>query len=216
MTTQYTPISNLPYPQATDAADLPAHLRALAEGVDGRTVMRFGDAASRDAKVTAPVAGMVAWLTTPGRLVQYTGTAWVPVGAVPVFRVNLDGGTTTSTTYAETLADAVGDPMAAAFTAPASGQVIVTVGAYMWSSATYSSFMSATVRRASDNAVFLTTSDDRAALVTNTGRASSSSQFLVTGLTAGAGYTATPAYRSGNAVNTATFDTRFIRIDPLL
>ncbi|MEU1621968.1 hypothetical protein ABZ479_32290 [Streptomyces sp. NPDC005722] len=76
--------------------------------------------------------------------------------------------------------------------------------------------MSATVRRASDNAVILTTSDDRAALVTNTGRVSSSSQFLVTGLTTGAGYTVTPAYRSGNAVNTATFDTRFIRIDPLL
>lgn len=76
--------------------------------------------------------------------------------------------------------------------------------------------MSATVRRASDNAVILATSDDRAALVTNTGRGSSSSQFLVTGLTAGTGYTATPAYRSGNASSTANFDTRFIRIDPLL
>ncbi|MCK8680313.1 hypothetical protein [Streptomyces lichenis] len=216
MTTQYTPLSGLPYPQPSDPADLPAHLRSLAEAVDGRTVLRFGTAAERDAKAPTPVAGTIAWIASPGRLMYYTGSAWAPVGAVPVFRVNIDGGSTTSTTYAETLTDAVGDPMNAAFTVPASGQVIITVGCYMNSTnAGVAAYMSATVRNAS-NAVVLAASDDRAALIINTNRSSVSTQFLVSGLAIGTSHTATPGYRTANAASAGHFDTRFIRIDPVV
>ncbi|MFE1878795.1 hypothetical protein [Streptomyces diastatochromogenes] len=215
MSTQYTPLSSLPYPQATDPADLPAHLKALADALDGRTVLRFADAAARDAKVTSPVAGMLAWIGTPGRLMYYTGSAWVPAAPSPVYKINLDAGDTTTATYTETLNNAVGDPMAASFTAPASGQVLVTVGGYLWSSvANYSSFMSATIRNSS-NTVVLAADDNRAALLNSTSKASVSAQFLVTGLTPGATYTGTPAYRSGATTNTANFDSRFIRIDPI-
>ncbi|MDJ0465186.1 hypothetical protein [Streptomyces sp. H27-C3] len=216
MTTQYTPLSNLPYPQPSDPADLPAHLQSLAQSLDGRTLLLFGTTAERDAKLPTPVAGTVAWIASPGRLMNYTGSAWVPVGAVPVFRVNLDGGDTKSVTYAETLTNAGGDPMRASFTVPASGQVIVTVGCYMFSSATgVGSYMSANIRNAAD-AVVLSADDNRAALVNSPNRASVSTQFLVSGLTVGTSHTATPAYRSGAATNTGNFDTRYIRVDPIM
>jgi hypothetical protein len=214
MTTQYTPISTLPYPQATDPADLPAHLKALADAADGRLVMRFPDTATRDAKLTAPVAGMLAWIGTPGRMMYYTGSAWVPVAPVPVFRVNLDDGDTTSTAYVETLSNAMGDPMAASFTVPASGQVIVTVGSYIRTSTTATSFMSANIRN-SAGAVVVPADDNRAAAVTIPNRTSVSAQFLVTGLAIGTTHTATPAYRSSASTNTSFFDTRYIRVDPI-
>ncbi|MFF8830650.1 hypothetical protein [Streptomyces sp. NPDC015131] len=216
MTTQYTPLSGLPHPQPSDPADLPAHLQSLALALDGRTVLRFGTTTERDTKLPVPVAGMLAWIASPGRLMYYTGAAWAPVGAVPVFRVNIDGGSTTSTTWSETLTDAQGDPMNAAFTVPASGQVIITVGCYMnSSSANVGSYMSANVRNASGTIV-LAASDDRAALVNTPSRSSVSTQFLVGGLAVGTTHTATPAYRSAAATNTGNFDTRFIRIDPVM
>ncbi|GGU34739.1 hypothetical protein [Streptomyces lavendofoliae] len=215
MTTQYTSLSGLPYPQPSDPADLPAHLQSLAQTLDGRTVLRFGTAAERDTKIPTPVAGMVAWIASPGRLMYHTGSAWAPVGPVPVFRVNLDGGSTTSTAWAETLTDAVGDPMNAVFTVPASGQVIITVGCYMHSTANVGSYMSANVRNAA-GAIVLAASDDRAALVNTPNRSSVSTQFLVGGLAVGTTHTATPAYRTAAATSTGNFDTRFIRIDPVM
>ncbi|WP_051789781.1 hypothetical protein [Streptomyces sp. NRRL S-1022] len=79
--TSYTPLNALPYPQPADPANLPLHLQSLAEGIDGRTVLRYATAADRDAAVTVPAAGMVAWLTTPGTLSYYTGSAWIALGA---------------------------------------------------------------------------------------------------------------------------------------
>lgn len=216
MTTQYTPLSGLPYPQPSDPADLPAHLQSLAQTLDGRTVLRFGTASDRDTKIPTPVAGMLAWIASPGRLMYYTGSAWAPVGPVPVFRVNLDGGSTTSTAWAETLTSAAGDPMNAVFTVPASGQVIITVGCYMHSStANVGSYMSANVRN-SAGTVVLAASDDRAALVNTPNRSSVSTQFLVGGLAVGTTHTATPAYRTAATTSTGNFDTRFIRIDPVM
>ncbi|QFQ97807.1 hypothetical protein F9278_18030 [Streptomyces phaeolivaceus] len=79
--TLYTPLGGLPYPQPTDTANLPLHLQSLAEGIDGRTVLRYATAAERDATITTPATGMVAWLTSPGTLSYYTGSAWVAMGA---------------------------------------------------------------------------------------------------------------------------------------
>ncbi|CAL9530333.1 hypothetical protein [Streptomyces sp. enrichment culture] len=79
--TRYTPLGGLPYPEPTDTANLPLHLQSLAEGVDGRTVLRYANATERDAAVKTPVAGMVAWLSTPGTLSYYTGSTWVALGA---------------------------------------------------------------------------------------------------------------------------------------
>ncbi|MFD3925804.1 hypothetical protein [Streptomyces sp. NPDC058614] len=78
--TNYTSLIGLPYPAPTDVADLPLHLQSLAEGVDARTVPRYATAALRDTAIPTPTAGMVAWLTTPGTLSYYTGTAWIALG----------------------------------------------------------------------------------------------------------------------------------------
>ncbi|MFD3925813.1 hypothetical protein [Streptomyces sp. NPDC058614] len=214
--TAYTPLNTLPYPQSTDAANLPLHLQSLAEAIDGRTILRFGTAALRDAAIANPVAGMVAWLATPGQLTHYTGTVWAPVAPVPVFKANNDAGSTVSTTAVEILTDSSTTAVTAAFTAPPTGQAIVTLGAYMYSSAAYGSYMSATIYKASDKSVFLASSADRAAVVNSVNRSSCSHQFLVTGLTAGTVYNAVPCFWSANAASTATFDTMFIRVDPVM
>jgi len=51
-------------------------MQALAEWASTRGVMRFADAAARDAAITSPDAGMVAWLDTPGSLTVRTASAW--------------------------------------------------------------------------------------------------------------------------------------------
>lgn len=86
----------------------------------------------------------------------------VPGRPVPVFLYNNDAGTTTSTTAVDTLTGASGDPLVAAFTAPPSGKVIVTVGAWINNSSATSGFMGATVKKAS---VVQASSVDRAATV---------------------------------------------------
>ncbi|MDX2759325.1 hypothetical protein PV367_10715 [Streptomyces europaeiscabiei] len=98
--TLYTPLGGLPYPQPTDIANLPLHLQGLAEGIDGRTVLRYATATDRDAAITTPVAGMVAWLSTPGTLSYHTGSAWVAMGA---------WNTYTPTWTAETTNPAIGN-----------------------------------------------------------------------------------------------------------
>jgi hypothetical protein len=214
--TAYTPLNSLPYPQPTDTANLPLHFQSMAEAIDGRTVLRFGTAALRDAAITTPVAGMVAWLSSPGQLTHYTGTVWAPVAPVPVFKYNNDAGTTASTTAVETLTGSATTAVTASFTAPPTGQAIVTLGAHMYNSGAYGSYMSATVYKASDKSVFLASSADRAVVVNSVNRSSCSTQFLVTGLAAGTVYNAVPCFWSANAAGTATFDTMFIRVDPVM
>ncbi|MDX3130245.1 hypothetical protein PV367_10670 [Streptomyces europaeiscabiei] len=216
--TAYTPLNSLPYPQPTDTADVPLHVRSLAEAVDSRTVMRFASATARDTQITTPVAGMIAWLDDISRLTHHTGTVWAPVAPVPVFLFNNDAGTTTSTTPAETLTGATGDPLVAAFTAPPTGKVVVTVGAMMFNSTATTGYMGATIKKVADGSVFLPSSIDRCAILLSTDRVSTSSQFLVSGLAAGTAYSATPTYWSATpaTTNTVTYDNRFIRVDPVL
>ncbi|MFF5473321.1 hypothetical protein [Streptomyces achromogenes] len=71
-----TAIGGAPYPAPDDADNVPADLQALAEWASTRVGMRFADAAARNAAITAPVKGMLAWLDTPGALTIRTATAW--------------------------------------------------------------------------------------------------------------------------------------------
>lgn len=47
----------------------------------GRTILRFASASSRNATITSPVEGMLAWLQDVNWLTMYDGTAWVVVSA---------------------------------------------------------------------------------------------------------------------------------------
>ena len=65
----------------TDAPD-PVRLAGdLADGLVPRSVMRFATAAARNASVTAPVAGMIAWLSAERVWTGYDGSAWVTLAA---------------------------------------------------------------------------------------------------------------------------------------
>ncbi|MEV4335458.1 hypothetical protein [Streptomyces sp. NPDC049590] len=217
--TAYTPLGGIPYPEPADPANVPQHLQSLAEAVDARTILRYSTAAARDAAITTPAPGMVAWLAGPGQLTHYNGTAWLPVAAVPVFAQNNDAGSTASTTPVELLASASTDPLAAVFTVPPTGRVIVTVGAWINSSVAAHAFMGATVRRVSDGWVSAASTAERACAVYGTARVAASSQSMLVGLTPGVAYSATATYwtaGSSSSSNTATYSNRFIRVDPLL
>ncbi|MEU9899575.1 hypothetical protein ACIBCS_11070 [Streptomyces phaeochromogenes] len=208
-----TPLGSLPYPQPADAANIPVHIQSLAEAVDGRTVLRFADGAARDTKVTAPVAGMLCWLSTPKQYWYYTGSVWAQLAPAPVHKANSTVGTTAATAFVETLTGSTGDPTVAAFTAPASGSVLVSVGARISSSTTGTCFMSANVRAGSGSTVVLAAGDGRSAIATGTGQVSASTQYLVSGLTPNSAYTATAAYRC--TTGTATFAFRFLTVTPV-
>ncbi|MGW7611378.1 hypothetical protein ACWGKW_29785 [Streptomyces sp. NPDC054766] len=208
-----TPLGSLPYPQPADAANVPQHIQSLAEAVDGRTVLRFADAATRDAKVTSPVAGMLVWLSTPKQFWYHTGSAWAQLAPGPVHLANTTTGTTTSASYVETLTGSTGDPTAVTFTAPASGSVLVTVGARINSSAATAAYISANIRLSTT--VTLAAADARAAISYGTNLCSATTQFQVTGLTVNSSYTATLAYKSAATTSTATFTNRFVTVTPV-
>lgn len=68
---------------ALDYGDVP-DLKVMGDGLllmAGQTVMRFATASTRNATLTAPVAGMTAWLNSEKTLTIYDGTAWVAVAA---------------------------------------------------------------------------------------------------------------------------------------
>ncbi|AWT42548.1 MULTISPECIES: hypothetical protein [Streptomyces] len=68
---------------ALDYGDVP-DLKVMGDGllkIAGQTVMRFATATARNATLTAPVAGMTAWLNSEKQLTVYDGTAWVAIAS---------------------------------------------------------------------------------------------------------------------------------------
>lgn len=76
-----TALNGLPIPQATDPADIPTAFANLAAAVDSRLVMRFASTSARDAVITSPIAGMLAFVGNG--YTYYTGSAWVLVQDLP-------------------------------------------------------------------------------------------------------------------------------------
>ncbi|MFE2539057.1 phage baseplate assembly protein V [Actinacidiphila glaucinigra] len=100
------------------------------------------------------------------------------------------------------------------FTAPASGDVHVGVGAWMKSSgATDTAYMSFTVLQGGTE--ILAPFDDRSAVVTGTAFAAAWSEMWVTNLTPGAAYSLEARYRSATSTgSSATFDTKRLKVSP--
>lgn len=72
---------NISITSPTDPPDTPAAVQALAGGIVPRSVMRFTSASQRNATLTSPAAGMVAFLTTEKLFTGYDGSAWVVLAA---------------------------------------------------------------------------------------------------------------------------------------
>lgn len=64
-----------------DSPNLRTATEGIVSAVTPRSVMRFSNAAARNATITSPVAGMIAWLTTEKLFTGYDGTAWVVLAA---------------------------------------------------------------------------------------------------------------------------------------
>lgn len=65
----------------TDAPNAETLARNIVDAIVPQTIMRFDSASNRNATLTAPVAGMMAWLRTERLLTEYDGTAWAVVAA---------------------------------------------------------------------------------------------------------------------------------------
>ncbi|MFF9118241.1 hypothetical protein ACF09Y_22025 [Streptomyces massasporeus] len=65
--------------QMTDPPSIPDAIKALADGVIPRGVLRFASASARGATLTAPVEGMLTWLQDVNRLDVWDSSAWVAV-----------------------------------------------------------------------------------------------------------------------------------------
>lgn len=78
-----TPTANqgIPIPDPTDADNVPYVLAQLVGEVETRLAMRFASTTARDATLTSPVEGMVAWVADDGLLTVYNGSAWVDVAS---------------------------------------------------------------------------------------------------------------------------------------
>lgn len=72
-----TPLSGIEIPDLSDAANAPSFMATFGAAIEKYTIMRFTTTAARDAAITSPEEGMVAWCTTPDRVYMYTGSAWV-------------------------------------------------------------------------------------------------------------------------------------------
>lgn len=63
--------------QMTDAPSIPDAIKALADGLIPRSVLRYASASDRGAAVDNPVEGMVTYRQDANLLEVYTGSAWV-------------------------------------------------------------------------------------------------------------------------------------------
>lgn len=81
----------------TDRPDLALLGKNLAAGLTPRSVMRFANASARDATITSPVPGMVAWVADTKLLTCWDGAAWrgMYMGSTDWSALTLNSGFTT-------------------------------------------------------------------------------------------------------------------------
>lgn len=100
-----TPLAGLPYPDLTDPPNGPSQFLAALAATEKQVVLDFTTEAARNAAIVSPVAGMLAFLTTPRQLTMYDGTGWIimdePAQAyTPVFAgVTVGNGVRTGSYY---------------------------------------------------------------------------------------------------------------------
>ncbi|MFB4422582.1 hypothetical protein C5F59_015970 [Streptomyces sp. QL37] len=150
-----------------------------------------------------------------GRLQRWDGTVWRPAVPSSAYAIQTDGGYCATTSWVEAVADTNGPTVVATFTVPVTGAVLVTVG-FMGNTGVDGQWsrMGATIRK--DGALVVDAHEVRSAIVSSKALTSVSTTFRVTGLQAGAVYTAVSAYCSSATNNNGWYDNRFIRVDPLV
>ncbi|MFG3495455.1 hypothetical protein [Streptomyces sp. NPDC047928] len=150
-----------------------------------------------------------------GRLQRWDGTVWRPIVPTTGWDYNNDGGYVKSTGYVENLTDTGRPSIAANFTTPVSGAIMVTLGFQGRAGADNRWVrMSANIRLA--GALVLAADEVRAAIVNGGVVQSASAMFRVTGLKPHTQYSAVAAYQHSVTDTTAWIDNRYIRVDPVV
>lgn len=150
-----------------------------------------------------------------GRLQRWDGALWRPAVPGSAYGSNADGGYCKSVTWVESVTGTNGPTVTVSFVAPVSGAVLVHLG-FQGNTGVDNTTqrMSANIRK--DGVLLVAADETRAAMVSTNSGTSVSTVFRVTGLQAGATYTAVSAYQSSSANNNGWFDNRFIRVDPVV
>lgn len=179
-------------------------------------VLVFTNEAARDAAITAPQEGMVAYLTSPsvpaatggttalptGVRTIYNGTNWVCVTPVGAYTSNQ--GTTTSATFTATLGSGGTNPSVTLVTGTSAR---VSIAAVQYVSASANSYMGVAVSGAGTVAA----TSSPATFNNSTIAVTLARTFIFTGLTAGTN-TFTLQYRCDGA-NTGFFQDRGITVE---
>lgn len=176
----------------------------------------LGGIAPKGTVTTASYVGQ--YRDTPQRVLQrWSGTAWLPAVQGPLFVESRDAGSTTSTTYTETLQGTAVTAVRTTFTAPASGSVLLHFGARTTNTATNANnAYGFTSVRVTQGATVVWEPDDERSAVHHGDRASAVSTMLrLTSLTADLPYTVTLMHRTSTTGVTSYFDSIFLRVDHL-
>lgn len=78
-----TPLQNLVVPSLSDPPNGPSQFLAFGTAAEKLLNMSFTTAIARDAAITAPVAGMEVYLSTPKQKTWYDGTGWIVMAEPP-------------------------------------------------------------------------------------------------------------------------------------
>lgn len=191
----------------TDAPDAEKLAKDIANGIAGRTVMRFASASARGAALTgvaAPVEGMTTWLIAEGRLEIYHSGTWIRQNPAPVQTFQASdapyNATQTTTDYTS------GAWPRPAFVVPPSGRAYVTISAGLANYNTTASTIWA-AWRATGTLGFTYVDLNKTGLSAQAHRIVASKRLMVTGMTPGETVTIVPQWNisSGNAADCETF-----------
>jgi hypothetical protein len=79
---QNSALQSIPLPILSTQPLIPEHLKNAVEALETRSVLRFANPSARDAAVTSPLGGMMAWITSTLTMTYYDGSTWRQVGQV--------------------------------------------------------------------------------------------------------------------------------------
>lgn len=210
----WTPITLLPGWVGDTGEDGPPVCRLSADGmIELHGALRREDSVIPEGNISQTVGTLPLGLApvTRGFAIAAGATSGSQGSQVSTAWGSGTGGTT-SITFTETLS--AGVPLTLSFVAPASGKVNIMFGANATNSSdTGVAYMSFTLTRGSTT--ILSPSLSWATYRQFLGFSSVATSYPVDSLTPASTHTLTASYRSNASGNTASFDKRFMRVDPV-
>lgn len=179
-------------------------LSAWGNSIRDRTVQQFASAAERSSQWSSPPVGAMSWITTPGLLSVYNGTAWVTI--TPQSATVATNDTTTSNTYANVT------NVGPAVSVQTATRALVTLSCwYANNTSSLGAFASVAVSGASTIAANESWRVGTSVVAAANSGARGSAQSLITGLTPGVN-TFTMQYRREVTGGTANFIDRVLTV----